>query len=64
MKQYVVQFEDDEDKKKTKAGDKKGSDKKGDDKEGSKDPLDLAREDYPVFEALNLLKGLSLLGSK
>jgi carboxyl-terminal processing protease len=52
-------LENPKDKNKTKAASKK--DTAGD---KTKDPLELAREDYPVFEALNLLKGLSLLGSK
>jgi carboxyl-terminal processing protease len=52
-------LENPEDRKKAGAGDKQGGKQ-----EASNDPLALAREDYPVFEALNLLKGLSLLGGK
>ena len=34
------------------------------DKKGGKDGGSLARDDYPVYEALNLLKGLNLLSKK
>ncbi len=43
---------------------KKDADKKTSDKQKNGDSLALASDDYPVYEALNLLKGLSLLGKK
>ena len=42
--------------------DKKKSAKK--DKKNGKDTAKLARDDYPVYEALNLLKGLNLLSAR
>ena len=40
---------------------KKGADKKTSDKPKNGDLLALASDDYPVYEALNMLKGLNLL---
>lgn len=44
-------------------GDSKTKEDK-DSKDGDKDPLSLATDDYPVYEALNLLKGLNLLSQQ
>ncbi len=46
-------------KEETKKDDKKGAKKKGDEEKGS-----LAEEDYELYEALNLLKGLVILHQK
>ncbi len=43
---------------------KKGAGKKPADKPKNGDMLTLASDDYPVYEALNLLKGLNLLSQK
>jgi len=43
---------------------KKGAGKKNADKPKNGDMLTLASDDYPVYEALNLLKGLNLLSQK
>jgi carboxyl-terminal processing protease len=43
---------------------KKGADKKTSDKPKNGDLLALASDDYPVYEALNMLKGLNLLSQK
>lgn len=42
----------------------KDADKKASDKQKNGDLLALASDDYPVYEALNVLKGLSLLSKK
>jgi carboxyl-terminal processing protease len=43
---------------------KKGADKKTSDTPKNGDLLALASDDYPVYEALNMLKGLNLLSQK
>ena len=43
---------------------KKGAEKKTSDKPKNGDLLALASDDYPVYEALNMLKGLNLLSQK
>ena len=43
---------------------KKGADNEGAGKPKNGDLLALASDDYPVYEALNMLKGLNLLSQK
>ena len=43
------------------AGHLGGEKSEGESEGDSEEPVDLAREDYALYEALNLLKGLSIL---